>query len=120
MKVPFLDLKAQYDTIRDEIEPAVREVFESQLFILGSKVKDFENNIAFYCNTKYAAGCASGTDAILLSLMALGIGAGDEVITTPYTFFATTGSIVRLGAKPVYCDIKPDTFNMSHNLTGFK
>ena len=112
MKIPFLDLKAQYDTLRDEIEPVVREVFESQHFILGSKVKEFEDKISEYCNTDYAIGCASGTDAILLSLMALGISPGDEVITTPYTFFATTGSIVRLGAKPVYCDIKPDTFNI--------
>ncbi|MFC1538111.1 DegT/DnrJ/EryC1/StrS family aminotransferase [Candidatus Latescibacterota bacterium] len=112
MKIPLLDLKAQYDTLRDEIESVVKEVFESQYFILGPKVKEFEDKVAEYCTTKHAVGCASGSDAILLTLMALGIGPGDEVITTPYTFFATTGSIVRLGAKPVYCDIKPDTFNI--------
>ncbi|MFC1551239.1 DegT/DnrJ/EryC1/StrS family aminotransferase [Candidatus Latescibacterota bacterium] len=112
MKIPLLDLKAQYDTLRDEIEPVVKEVFESQYFIMGPKVKEFEEKAAEYCTTSHAVGCASGTDAILLALLALGIGPGDEVITTPYTFFATTGSIVRLGAKPVYCDINADTFNI--------
>ncbi|MFC1693999.1 DegT/DnrJ/EryC1/StrS family aminotransferase [Candidatus Latescibacterota bacterium] len=112
MKVPLLDLKAQYTAIRDEIEPAVREVFESQYFILGPKVKEFEDLVASYSGTAHAVGCASGTDALLLTLMALDIKPGDEVITTPYTFFATVSSIVRLGAKPVFCDIKPDTYNM--------
>ncbi len=112
MKVPLLDLKAQYATIRDEIELVVREVFESQQFILGPQVKTFEESIASCCGTKHAIGCASGTDAILLALMALGVGPGDEVITTPYTFFATGGCIARLGAKQVYCDIDRDTFNI--------
>ena len=112
MKVPLLDLKAQYATIRDEVEPAVKDVLDSQYFIMGPVVKSFEEDVARYCGSKYAIGCASGTDAILLALMALGVKEGDEIITTPYTFFATTGSIVRLGAKPVYCDIKPDTFNI--------
>jgi len=113
MKIPLLDLKAQYAGIRNEIEKDVKDVFESQYFILGPKVKEFEDKIAQYCGTSHAIGCASGTDAILLALMALDIGPGDEIITTPYTFFATSGSIIRLGAKPVYCDIKPDTFNIN-------
>lgn len=112
MNVPLLDLKAQYATLRDEIEPVVKDVFESQYFILGPKVKEFEGEIAAYCNTKHAIGCASGTDAILLALMALDIKPGDEVITTPYTFFATGGSIARLGARQVYCDIDPETYNI--------
>ena len=112
MKVPLLDLKAQYKSIRHEIEPVVKDVFESQYFILGPRVKAFEEAVASYCGTGHAIGCASGTDAILLSLMALGIGPGDEVITTPYTFFATGGCIARLGAKQVYADIKPDTYNI--------
>lgn len=113
MKVPLLDLKAQYATIHDEIETVIKDVFESQYFILGPKVKEFEDKIAAYCGTTHAIGCASGTDALTLALMALDVRPDDEIITTPYTFFATTGSIVRLGAKPVYCDIKPDTFNIN-------
>lgn len=112
MKVPLLDLKAQYATIRDEIEPVVKDVFESQYFILGPKVKEFEQEVANYCGADYATGCASGTDALLLALMALDIQPGNEVITSPYTFFATGGSIARLGAKIVFCDIKPDTYNL--------
>ncbi len=112
MKVPLLDLKAQYNTIRDEIEPVVKDVFESQYFILGPKVEEFEDKIAAYCNTAHAIGCASGTDALVLALMAIDVRPGDEIITTPYTFFATGGSIARLGAKQVFCDIKPDTYNI--------
>ncbi len=113
MKIPFVDLKAQYATIRNEIEKEVKDVFESQYFILGSKVTEFEDKIARYCGSSHAIGCASGTDAILLALMALNVGPGDEIITTPYTFFSTSGSIVRLGAKPVFCDINPETFNIN-------
>ncbi|MBA7564101.1 UDP-2-acetamido-2-deoxy-3-oxo-D-glucuronate aminotransferase [subsurface metagenome] len=112
MKVPLLDLKAQYNAIRPEIEKVVRETFESQYFILGPQVAEFEKRIAAYSGTEFAVGCASGTDAILLALMAFGVRQGDEVITTPYTFFATAGSISRLGAKPVFCDINPDTYNL--------
>lgn len=113
MNVPLLDLRAQYATIRDEIRPVVEEVIESQQFILSDKVTTLEEEIARYCGSKYAVGVASGTDALLLALMALGTKPGDVVITTPYTFFATAGSISRLGAKPVFVDIEPDTYNIS-------
>jgi dTDP-4-amino-4,6-dideoxygalactose transaminase len=112
MKVPLLDLKRQYQLIRDEIDPVVREVIESQIFVKGPKVAEFEQEIASYCGTEWAVGVASGTDAILLSLMAYGVERGDEVITTPYTFFATAGSIARLGAVPVFVDIDPRTYNI--------
>jgi dTDP-4-amino-4,6-dideoxygalactose transaminase len=111
-KIPMLDLKAQYKTLASETEVAVRKVLESQQLILGPEVKELEREIAAYCNCEYGVGCASGSDALLLPLMALGIGRGDEVITTPFTFFATVGSIVRLGATPVFVDIDPQTFNM--------
>jgi dTDP-4-amino-4,6-dideoxygalactose transaminase len=110
--VPLLDLKAQYTKIRDEIEPVVKEVIESQYFIMGPKVKEFEENIAKYCNVKHALGVSSGTYAILLALMALNIKPGDEVITTTYSFFATAGCISRLNAIPVFVDINPETYNI--------
>jgi dTDP-4-amino-4,6-dideoxygalactose transaminase len=113
MNIPLLDLKAQYATIRQEINQAVDEVLESQHFILGPKVAKLEEEIAQYSNCKYALGVSSGTDAILLALMALGIGQGDFVITTPYTFFATAGCVARLGAKSLFADIDPGTFNLS-------
>ncbi len=112
MKIPLLDLKAQYYTYREEIKEAIEEVLESQHFILGPKVKEFEEEIARYCVVKEAVGVASGTDALLLSLMAIGIGHEDEVITTPYTFFATAEAIFRLGASPVFVDIDPQTYNI--------
>lgn len=112
MKVPLLDLKAQYDTIADEMKSAVDRVLESQQFVNGPEVGELEEKFARFCNCQYAVGVSSGTDALLLSLMALGVGPGDEVITTPYTFFATAGSIWRTGARPVFVDISPDTFNL--------
>ncbi len=112
MEVRLLDLVSQYDGIKDEVDRAVREVFESQYFILGPKVEEFERAVADYCGVSYGVGVASGSDAILLSLMALGTGPGDEVITTPYTFFSTVSSISRLGATPVMVDIDPETYNI--------
>lgn len=112
VNVPLLDLKAQYDTLREEIEPVVREVVESQWFIMGPKVKGLEEDIARYVGVQHAVGCASGTDAILVALMALGIGPKDQVICPSYTFFATGGSIHRLGATPVFADIDPVTYQM--------
>ncbi|MEK7241691.1 MAG: DegT/DnrJ/EryC1/StrS family aminotransferase, partial [Planctomycetota bacterium] len=112
MKVPLLDLQAKYSTIKNEVQRAIDAVLASQNFILGGQVEELEAKIAHFCGVKVAIGVASGTDALLLSLMALDIGKGDEVITTPYTFFATVGSIVRLGATPVFVDIDPKTFNI--------
>lgn len=113
MPVPLLDLQAQHRTIRDEVVSSLMSVVDSQLFILGDGVRDFESDVAAYCNVKHAIGCASGTDAILLALRALDIGPGDEVLTSPFTFFATAGAIHNVGARPVFADIEPDTFNIS-------
>ena len=110
--VPLLDLKPQYQAIKEEIQEAINDVIESQYFILGPEVQNLEEKIAEYCQAKYCLGVSSGSDALLLSLMALGVGSGDEVITTTYTFFATAGAISRLGATPVYVDIDPVTFNI--------
>ena len=99
--VPLLDLRAQFAAIREEINEAIARVVESQQFILGPEVGSFERELAEYCRARHAVGCSSGTDALVLALMALEVGLGDEVITTPYTFFATAGAIVRLGARPV-------------------
>jgi len=112
MNVPLLDLKAQFGTIRSEVMAAIEAVCEEQGFILGPRVQEFERAIARYVGSSHAVGCASGSDALLLCLMAGGVGPGDEVITTPFTFFATAGAISRLGAKPVFVDIRPDTFNI--------
>ncbi len=110
--VPLLDLKAQYATIREQVEPVMKEVFDSQYFILGPRVKELEKKIAAYSQCKHGIGVSSGTDALLIALMAIDTGPGDEIITTPFSFFATAGVISRLNATPVFVDIEPDTFNI--------
>lgn len=112
MKVPLLDLTQQHQALRPELEAAVSRVLDTNAFILGDEVAKLEQEIAEYCSVRHAIGCASGSDAILLALMALDIGPGDAVITTPYSFFATVSSITRLGATPIFVDIEPDTFNL--------
>jgi len=112
MEVPFLDLRAQYSAVRDEVDALTARVIDSADFCNGRVVRDAEARLAAYCDCAEAIGVSSGTDALLVSLMALGVGRGDEVITTPFTFFATAGTIWRTGAKPVFVDIEPDTFNI--------
>jgi len=113
LRVPLLDLKPQYAPLAAEIQAAIARVCASQHFILGPAVKELEAGVAAYSECRYGIGVSSGTDALLLALMALGIGAGDAVITSPFTFFATAGTIARTGARPLFCDIDPATFNLS-------
>lgn len=113
MGIPFLDLKAQYQSIKEEIDKKISEVVSSQRFILGAEVEGFERELAAYSQTSFAVGVSSGSDALIVSLMALEVGDGDEVITTPFTFFATAGAIARLKAKPVFCDIDEMSYNIS-------
>ena len=112
-QVPLLDLKAQFAQIRAEVMPVIEEVCAGQRFILGDHVTALETEIAGYCSAAFGIGVSSGTDALLLALMALDVGPGDEVITSPFTFFATAGTIARTGARPIFCDIDPLTFNLS-------
>lgn len=113
MKVPLLDLHPQTEKLREEMISAITEVIDSTNYILGAEVESFEKEIADYCGSGFAAGVSSGTDALLMSLMAMGIGAGDRVVTSPYSFFATMGAILRVGAKPVFVDIDENSFNLS-------
>lgn len=113
--IPFLDLKAQYNSIKSEVESAVLDVLRSGEYVLGPRVEAFEKRVADYCGTAYAVAVASGTDALVLTLQSLGIGPGDEVVTTPFTFFATAESISRVGAVPVFADIEPSSFNIDPN-----
>jgi len=117
-RFPFFDLQAQFASIREDVLQAVEDVFNGQQFILGPDVKLFEQELASYVGAPFAVGCASGTDALYLALLAQGVGPGDEVITTPFTFIATAGSIARTGATPVFVDIHPDTFNIDAALIG--
>lgn len=112
MNVPLLDLQSQYASLRDELLQAVERVMSSQRFVLADEVRGLESSVAEYCQTKHAIGCASGSDALLLALMALDVKSGDEVITTSFSFFATAAAIARLGARPVFVDIDPKTYNL--------
>ncbi|MBN2130133.1 MAG: DegT/DnrJ/EryC1/StrS family aminotransferase, partial [Sedimentisphaerales bacterium] len=112
MEVPLLDLKAQYATIKDQVMAGIAEVLDSQVCIGGPKVAELEKQIAAVSDCRYGVGVSSGTDALLNCLMSLQIGPGDEVITTPFTFFATVGCIARVGARPVMIDIDPRTYNI--------
>lgn len=113
MPVPLLDLKAQHAPIRESVLSAIMPIIDGQTFILGAPVEQLEKEVAALSNTKFAIGCANGTDAILLALRALGVGKGDEVVLPPFTFFATAGAVHNVGAKPVFADISPGTFNLS-------
>jgi dTDP-4-amino-4,6-dideoxygalactose transaminase len=113
LSVPLLDLRQQYGLLQAEILPLLEGICASQQFILGKHVAALESSLAAYCHTEHAVGVSSGTDALLLALMALHINAGDEVITAPFTFFATAGTIARTGARPLFCDIEADSFNLS-------
>ncbi|SMO43799.1 DegT/DnrJ/EryC1/StrS family aminotransferase [Gracilimonas mengyeensis] len=112
MSIPLLDLNRQYESIKDEVQQAIDEVLESQYFIMGDQVKEFEQAVGRYCEVNHAYGCASGSDALLLALMAMDIQPGDYVLTSPFTFFATAGAISRLGAIPVFLDIEKDSYNL--------
>lgn len=112
MNIPLLDLRAQYLSIQEEIDQKILEVVSSQRFILGPEVEEFEKEMAAYSGAEFAVGVSSGSDALIISLMALGVGEGDAVVTTPFTFFATVGAIARLKAKPVFCDIEKKSFNI--------
>jgi dTDP-4-amino-4,6-dideoxygalactose transaminase len=112
MQVKFFDLKKQNDDVKDEFLAEIKEVIDSNQFVLGPKVEDLEEKISGFCDVKYAVALSSGTDALLVALMAIGVEPGDEIITTPFTFFATCSSIVRSGAIPVFADIDTDTFNI--------